>query len=129
VIRIKPFIVLSLVALLSACSFSDELDSLDKTLRAYEHSLRWSRLELVAQYYKEPVKFSEREKERLKKIQVTAYKVLSTNASKTKARQVVEIRYFNSEYAIERELTDVQQWEYDPELERWSLVSPFPRFK
>ncbi len=127
--RIKNWVAMSLVVLLSACAMSDELESLDKTMRAYEHSLRWSRLELVGEYYKEPVVFSEREKEYLKNIQVTRYKVLTTDASKTEARQVVEIRYFNNEYAIERELTDVQKWKYDPEAERWLLVSSFPKFK
>ena len=127
--QFKALFIVSLIMLLSACAAPDELESLDKTLQAYEHSLRWSRLELVGQYYKEPVIFTPEEKTRLKKIQVTSYKVLSSNASKTKARQVVEIRYFNNEYAIEREITDIQSWEYDPETEHWSLTSTFPKFK
>ncbi|MDZ7663102.1 hypothetical protein [Thiohalophilus sp.] len=122
--------VISLAVLLSACSTTpSELDALDKVLRAYEHSMRWSRLELAGQYYKEPPVFSKREKQHLKEIKITSYRVLDLNASKTEAIQRVEMRYFNTNNAVEKEFTDIQKWAYDEEAEHWQLTSEFPEFK
>ena len=126
----RTLLVMGLALLLSACSTTPgEIEALDKVLRAYEHSMRWSRLELAGQYYKEPPLFSKRDKQRLKNINVTSYKVMDLNASTTEAIQRVEIRYFNNNTAVEKEFTDIQKWEYDPEAELWKLTSEFPEFK
>ncbi|TDY02960.1 hypothetical protein [Thiohalophilus thiocyanatoxydans] len=126
----KSLLVIGLALLLGGCNTTpNELDALDKVLRAYEHSIRWSRLELAGQYYKDPPTFSKRDKERLKEIKVTGYKVMDLRASKTEAVHLVEISYFNTNNAVEKEFTDTQQWEYDGEAERWQLTSDFPEFK
>ncbi len=126
----KQWLLIGLALLLGACNTTpSELEDLDEVLRAYEHSLRWSRLELAVQYYKDPPQLSEQQKKRLRDIKVTGYKVLTVNASKTEAAQVVELRYFNTNYNIVREITDTQIWEYDKETERWALTSEFPEFK
>jgi len=126
----RTLLVISLALLLSACSTTpSELDALDKVLRAYEHSIRWSRLELAGQYYKEPPVFSKRDKQHLKDIKITSYKVLDLTASKTEAVQQVEMRYFNTNNAVEKEFTDIQKWKYDEEAEHWQLTSEFPKFK
>lgn len=126
----KQLLVIGLALLLSACnSLPEELQQLDKTLKAYEHSIRWSRLELATQYYKDPPEFSRRDKEHLKNIKVTGYKVMNTSADVDEAIQIVEIRYFNTNNAVERTITDTQKWQYDKKAERWSLVSAFPEFR
>lgn len=126
----KSLLAIGLALLLSACSTTpSELEDLDKVLQAYEHSMRWSRLDLVGQYYREPPEFSRREKARLKNIKVTGYRVMDITASKTEAIQLVEIRYFNTNNAVEREIADTQKWEYDKQAERWALTSDFPEFR
>jgi len=126
----RTLLVISLALLLGACSTTpSELDALDKVLRAYEHSMRWSRLELAGQYYKEPPVFSERDKQRLKDIKITSYRVLDLTASKTEAVQRVELRYFNTNNVVEKELIDIQKWAYDKEAEHWQLTSEFPEFQ
>ncbi|MDR9437175.1 MAG: hypothetical protein RI563_09840 [Thiohalophilus sp.] len=126
----KQWLLIALALLLGACNTTpSELDDLEKVLRAYEHSMRWSRLELAVQYYKDPPELSERQKKRLRDIKVTDYKVLTINASTTEAVQAVEMRYYNTNNHVVREITDTQTWEYDKETERWALTSKFPEFK
>ena len=126
----KQLLVISLAFLVSACNVTPkELEKLDDVFQAYEHSMRWSRLELVAQYYKDSPTFSDREKQHLKDIKITSYKVLNTSASTTESVQTVAIRYYNTNNAVEREITDTQKWEYDKETEHWSVTSPFPEFR
>jgi len=126
----KQLLLIGLALILSACNTTpSELEDLDKVLRAYEHSMRWSRLELVGQYYKEPPEFTRADKEHFKNIKVTGYKVLELTATRSEALQLVEIRYYHSDYAVEREFTDTQKWEYDDKAERWALTSRFPEFK
>jgi hypothetical protein len=47
----------------------------------------------------------------------------------TKAIQTVVIQFVFQESQIVREIVDQQTWEYDPEVERWYLLSPLPRFE
>jgi len=54
--------------------------------------------------------------------------IRTTPLDKDKVRQVVEIRYYNEHRAIEQNLTMELEWEYDPERERWLLVSKLPAF-
>ena len=116
--------------IVSGCAgVPSEIESLDKTLKAYERTLRWASMDQANLYLKDKVTFSERERKRLKGIQVTGYRIITSEASTKKASQVVEIRYFNELYAVERTITDQQKWEYDEEEERWYLVSRLPRFK
>ncbi|MDZ7805048.1 hypothetical protein [Thiohalophilus sp.] len=78
----KQWLLIGLALLLAACNTTpSELEDLDKVLRAYEHSMRWSRLELAVQYYKDPPELSQRQKKRLRDIKVTGYKVLTVNAT------------------------------------------------
>ena len=121
-----------LIILLTACSSTpEEIESLDKTLKTYEKTLRWIGIDQINAFLKKEkqINFSDRERKRLKNIQVTGYRTVTTNATTSKASHVVEIRYFNQEYAIERTITDRQKWEYDKEEERWYLVSTIPRFR
>ena len=116
--------------IVSGCAgVPSEIESLDKTLKAYERTLRWSNMDQANAFLKKKVSFSPQERRRLKGIQVTGYRIITSEASTKKASQVVEIRYFNELYAVERTITDQQKWEYDEEEERWYLVSRLPRFK
>jgi hypothetical protein len=42
------------------------------------------------------------------------------------AQQIVEIRLFNTNQAVERSIIDQQDWRYNPESQRWQLHSGLP---
>jgi hypothetical protein len=41
-------------------------------------------------------------------------------------RQEVEIKLFNNNQAVERNIIDYQEWRYNPEIKRWKLHSGLP---
>lgn len=117
---------------LSSCSFTPEaFDSLDKTLKAYEKAIRWQDYKFARVFQLKPVDISDFQRQRLKSIRVTSYKVIhkviAHDFSKTDI--IVDIRYYQDSSAVERVLTDRQKWIYDAEADRWQLDSPFPDFK
>ncbi len=121
---------LLVLGILHGCATESDIQRhLDETLRAYERSLRWEGLDKAASFQKHPQTISDRERRRLKHIQITSYNILSASYSPGKATQLVEIRYYNDLNAVERTYTDRQTWEYDKSKQRWYLVSPLPRLK
>jgi len=115
---------------LTGCAGENTRDrSLDNVLRSYEHTIRWGKMENVNNYLKEPIEFSKDTFEKMKHIQVTSYRVLSKTINQNELRQLVEIRYYNDEFAVERSITDPQKWEYNEESETWNLISTVPVFK
>lgn len=117
---------------LSSCSFTPEaLDSLDKTLKAYEKAIRWRNYKFARRLQKNPVDISDYQRQRLKNIKVTSYKiigkVIAPDFSKTDL--IVDIRYYHDNSAVERVLTDRQAWVYEADANRWQLDSAFPDFK
>jgi hypothetical protein len=127
-VRLIAAILLS--GILHACATqSDVQRHLDDTLRAYERALRWEGLDKAASFQKNPQTIGDRERRRLKHIQITAYNILSASYTPTRATQLVEIRYYNDLNVVERTYTDRQTWEYDKGRQRWYLVSALPRLK
>jgi len=124
--------LIGLVVLLSSCAeMSTRNTQLDLTLIQYEKALRWSGIEQINQYRKEPVQFSPRQLAMFKKVKVTGYDVIQTSYRDDKLKQlqviqVVEIRYVNEDTQIERKFSEQQIWEWDKDAKRWWLVSPFP---
>ena len=41
---------------------------------------------------------------------------------------MVEIRYYDENFAKEHTITDNQKWIYDDDLSRWALTSELPEF-
>ena len=66
--------------------------------------------------------------DRLRLFRVTAYNIRSTGVydEGMTARQVVEIRMFNTRQGVERSIIDEQEWRYDEESKRWRLHSGLP---
>ena len=126
---LKVLFVIMVVSLAACAGPSKKDRSLQETLRAYEHSIRWTRMENINNYLKEPLEFSAETHEKLKHIQVTSYRVLSRTLRKEELNQLVEIQYYHDESATVRTFTDAQKWEYDEEEEIWYLVSKPPKFK
>ena len=63
--------------------------------------------------------------DRLRLFRVTAYTLRSAGVydEGMTARQVVEIKMFNKQQAVERTIIDEQEWRYDEERQRWVLHS------
>ena len=110
----------------------EELDILDKSFMLYEHALRWQDYDLVIGFHKnEQEKLTDKQRKQLKKYRVTSYDVVYTKVEEDNkhATQVVEVKYYNDEYAVVRELTVTQKWEYDAKKLRWQITNPLPAFR
>jgi len=98
----------------------------------YEHALRWQDYDLVIGFHKsEQETLTDVKRRQLKKYRVTGYNVVYTKIEpdNKSAKQVVEIKYYNEEYAVVRDLTVNQNWEYDDEKVRWQINNPLPQFR
>jgi len=118
---------------LGGCAFpSEAIDNFDRSYRLYERALRWQDYDLVLGFHKnEKDKLTEVSRKKLKKFRVSGYNVLFTtiNADEKSATQVVEVKYYHQEYAVIRDITLTNKWEYDETKERWELANPFPDFR
>ena len=123
---LMPLVLLGLFA----CAAQEQQRHFDETAFAFERALRWQTLDDAAAFQKVPQVISPAQRARMKHIRLTGYDLIRTMVlSPDKVRQVVEIRYYNENRAIERTMTVELEWEYDPEKERWVLVSPLPAFR
>lgn len=120
------------VLLLTACASNSHTKSLDDTLRQYEIVVRWSQwdgaLDFLAPEYLATDPISQLDMDRLRLFRVTQYTVRSAipfDESKG-LQQVVEIRLFNRNRAVEQSLLDQQEWRYDDQRQRWFLYSGLP---
>ena len=116
--------------LLAACASQEQQRHFDETAFAFERAIRWQTLDDAAAFQKEPQSISPRTRALMKQVKVTGYDVVRTlPVGENKVRQVVEIRYYHENRAIERSRTVELEWEYAPEKKRWFLVSPLPVFE
>lgn len=122
-------IVLLLILLLSACQSSapGRMEQLDSLLNRYETALRWGQYGYCIKAHKEP-SLSPVDLEKLKFIKVTGYNVVKKGIAKDKksAFQIVEIKYFNREYAVVKTVQAQQNWRYE-KATGWKIDSPFPK--
>jgi hypothetical protein len=126
--------LLALVAALSlaACASTAHKKSLDETLRQYEIIVRWSQwdgaVDFLAPSYLADNPVTRLDMDRLRLFRVTQYTVRSAIPfdDGLGLQQVVEIRLFNRNRAVEQGLIDRQEWRYDVERERWFLHSGLP---
>ena len=116
--------------LLAACASQEQQRHFDETAFAFERAIRWQTLDDAAAFQKEPQAISPRTRALMKGVKVTGYDVIRTTpVGENTVRQVVEIRYYHENRAIERTRTVELEWEFDPERKRWFLVSPLPVFE
>lgn len=119
-------------AMLSACMPSQVDKTRGEAFRKYETLVRWSQWDAAAEFiapeYLEEHPITRLEMDRLRLFRVTAYTVRSTGIfdDGLTARQVVEIRMFNSNQAVERTIMDEQEWRYDEQRKAWLLWSGLP---
>jgi len=119
--------------LLSACSsVPKELETLDDMMNMYERALRWQNYDGVISLHKnDRGKMTPEKRRYLKRFRVTSYDEVyrKLGANNKSATQVIEVKYYNDDYAVIKGLTLRNQWEYDDKTKRWQLDNPFPNFK
>ncbi len=133
VFRITSSFTLASLLLVASCSTTpEEIELLDKSFTLYEHALRWQDYDLVISFHKnEREKLTEARRKFLKRFRVTSYNVVynKVEPDNKHALQVVEVKYYNDEYAIVRDVTLNNQWEYDEKANRWHLINDLPAFR
>jgi hypothetical protein len=129
----RTIFLFSLTALtLIACTSNPADKERGETFKQYETIIRWSQWDAAADFiapeYQMEHPITRLELDRLRLFRVTAYTVRSTGIfdEGMTARQVVEIKMFNSAQAVERTITDEQVWRYNPETQQWRLHSGLP---
>jgi hypothetical protein len=125
-------LMLMLLLALGACSSSTPEKKRGETFKQYETIVRWSQWDAAADFisadYQKEHPITRLEMDRLRLFKVTSYTVRSTGIfdEGMTARQVVEIRMFNSNQGVERTIIDEQEWRYNPEIQAWKLHSGLP---
>lgn len=126
-------LVMTLTVLaISACSGNQVDKSRSEAFKQYETIIRWSQWDAAADFiapeYLEENPISRLDMDRLRLFKVTAYTIRSTGVfdEGMSAKQVVEIRMFNTHQAVERTFIDNQEWRYNEERKRWLLHSSLP---
>lgn len=118
--------------MLTACGSNPAEKSRSEALKQYETIIRWSQwdaaVDFLAPEYLEANPISRLDMDRLRLFRVTQYTLRSARVfdDGLAAQQVVEIRLFNTNQAVERTLIDQQEWRYDPVRQRWLLHSGLP---
>ena len=117
---------------LTACGTPKQDKSLDHTLNQYEQVIRWSQwdaaLDFLAPEYMIENPITTLDMDRLRLFRVTGYIGRSRIAIEggMAVMQVVELRLFNRNRAVEQRIIDQQLWRYHPKEERWMLHSGLP---
>jgi hypothetical protein len=128
----RTFGILLVCTMLAACMPSQVDKSRGETFRKYETLIRWSQWDAAAEFiapeYLEEHPITRLQMDRLRLFRVTAYTIRSTGIfdDGLTARQVVEIRMFNSHQAVERTVMDEQEWRWDEQRKAWLLWSGLP---
>ena len=123
---------LLLCTLLVACAtLKDRTDRLEQAQRAYESAIRWGQFGVAYAMHRNADGSTPTPSPRLGKYKVTSYHVLSSSVADDQngADQAVEIKYYNSDYMLEKTLTLRQHWRYDAPKQRWFITSAPPDFK
>ncbi len=105
-------------------------DALTLALRAYENTLRWGEIEQAYDFLQPEKAKVAQIPAGLDNIRLTNYEVINppTPLGENSITQTVLIHYIEQDRQMEKKLTDQQVWEYDPETERWYLISKVPEF-
>jgi len=125
--------MLAVMAIALAGCPSNQVDKTrGETFKQYETIIRWSQWDAAADFiapeYLAEHPISRLEMDRLRLFRVTSYTLRSTGVydEGMTARQVVEIKMFNANQAVERTIIDEQEWRYHADVKRWLLHSGLP---
>jgi hypothetical protein len=130
--RLTRLLLAFAVAVVAACVPNPVEKSRGEALKQYETIVRWSQWDAAADFiapeYLAENPITRLEMDRLRLFRVTAYTVRSTGVfdEGLTVRQVVEIKLFNANQAVERTIIDEQEWRYHEDVKRWLLHSGLP---
>ncbi len=124
-------LTLAVSILLAGCNpiKSDRQDkSLQKTLWAYEQTMRWDELYKAWSFQEEELLKQNPPPDDLSAIKVTGYDQIESPVvlEDGVAQVVVRIQYIRVQRQVLRELVDKQIWRYDDELNTWRRANPVP---
>lgn len=129
----KAILLLSLtVVTLASCTPSNVDKTRSEAFKQYETIIRWSQWDAAVDFlspdYLVEHPITRLDMDRLRLFKVTSYTLRSAAIldEGMTARQVVEIKMFNTHQAVERTIMDEQEWRYDEERQRWLLHSGLP---
>ena len=125
-------LVLSIV-LSTGCATGDKnMQTLQDTLDAYKALIRWGEFNAAMQFLHPDHMPKPRDVElimkRFEQIQVNGYVVKSQSPSGdvNTFLQTAEISFANRHNMVVRTIDDHQVWRWEPESERWMLISGLP---
>ena len=131
---IKNFFFLCVLMFFGCATFTDLRlsDEFDKVEKSYKSAISWGDFELADSFMSKQSPKNESvlpDKKLLKKIKVTSYEVQNRKIDNEKlmVEQTVEIKYYNTDYLIEKVVGDNQIWIY--ESDSWRLSTGLPVFK
>ena len=130
---IKYFLLIATI-ILAGCATTEEdkrMETLSKTTDQYRIAIRWGLYETADNLREAGGNKDNSAVERLKKIKVTAYKSVYRDVSKdgTEAKHVIEIKYYHTDYMVEKTIIDKQLWKYNSDTKTWHLQGGLPEFK
>lgn len=123
---------LALFGIAACAGPSEQMQLYDASMRSYEQALRWQDFDVVASFHKnEYKKITKQMRTHFRKFKVTSYNVVSNimNPDQRHANQIIEIKYYNTDYQVVHEMTLQNRWEFDPKSNHWYLLNPLPDFK
>jgi 23S rRNA A2030 N6-methylase RlmJ len=124
--------IVFLFGIMACAGPSQQMEQYDASLRSYEQALRWQDYDLLVSFHKNEYKtLTKAKRKRLKQYRVTSYNVISNVMAPDQrhATQIVEIKYYNTDYQVVHDMTLRNRWEYDPKSNHWYLLNPLPDFK
>ena len=130
VILLTLFIVITL----TGCNSYEIIGKFDKSLEAYNWSLRLNEWEKASLFPKDSIQqdFKNRASA-AKDVRITDYRIVNKtyDAAKREAIAEVEIEYYNVFSLVIKTLHDTQKWTYldGKEKEEWRLTSLLPEFR
>ncbi|KRE96646.1 hypothetical protein ASG87_16450 [Frateuria sp. Soil773] len=130
--RLPLLLTLLAAVLLGGCASDQRNQALIHTLNAYANTLRWGDFSTALQFVdpKERAAHppSALDMERYKQLKVSDYNddAGPQPSGENEVRQVVQINLVNLHTQSERSVIDRQVWRYDPEKNRWWLMSGLP---
>ncbi len=132
--KIKFLLLSFITLLLGSCAFpSQSMKEFDKSFRLYEKAMRWQDYDLVLGFHKNATQkeLSPARRKQLKQFRVSGYNIVLTNIDPDEqhATHVIEVKYYNQDYNVVREMTITNKWEWSEIKERWELTNPFPSFR
>jgi hypothetical protein len=104
----------------------------EDTARQYRLALRWGYYEKAASFVKTGAEKTLPDVKGLKDVRVTGYDekgIKMAVGDPLTIKNSVEIHYYRDANPVERSLSEIQTWKYDPEIEKWVLTSGLPKFR